>query len=363
MDNIFFLYYGGKMQLKVKEIMKRIQENGYECYIVGGYVRDYLLGIDSNDYDLCTNAHPDVLKELFSTYKLLQHYGTITLLFNTFKVEITTYRKELKYHKRKPIQYLFIDSLKEDLYRRDFTINTICMDKEGKIIDLLNGRRDLDNKIIRCVGDVDNKLREDPLRILRALRFSAYLNFKLDPALERGIQKYKHLLRELSYERKKEEISYLIKWKRLDILNAYNLSEELELELDDIKYYNDDFLTWYTINPNWRYLFTHYEVKIARSLSALLASSFLPYDLYNAGLYVTSLASQLIDTRLLDQYNKLPIKKRQDINITVVELIKLYPSQKVGRLYHLLEEAILNGTLPNQKDAIMSYLENLKHTL
>lgn len=351
------------MHSNVKEVLHILKEHGYEGYIVGGYVRDYLLKRNSNDYDICTNATPNVLKELFQNYSLRQHYGTITLLFNDFKIEITTYRKELKYYKRKPVQYLFTDSLTEDLKRRDFTINTICMDENENIIDLLDGKKDLKRKIIRCVGDVDQKLSEDPLRILRAIRFKAYLNFEIDAPLSSGIQKYKHLLKELSYERKKEEINYLIKKRSLKILDDYHLTQELELRLSDIKYYDDELLTWYTIDPKGNYLFSHYEEMLVRSLSHFIASAKTPYDLYIAGDKIARLTDELLNTNYTCQYANLPIKRRQDIKISSVELIRLFPNQKIGKLYSLLEEEILNHSLSNQKEAIMSYLNNLKHTL
>ena len=141
------------MEEKALEILKIFNEKGYSAYIVGGYVRDKLLGTKSNDIDICTSATPKEIKELFDTASQEQ-YGSIPVIYKNNIFDITTYRKEIKYEKnRKPIKIKYIKKIKKDLLRRDFTINTLCMNEFGEVEDILNIKEDLDKKIIKTVGN------------------------------------------------------------------------------------------------------------------------------------------------------------------------------------------------------------------
>ena len=164
------------------KILKKLNDNNYNAYIVGGFVRDHLLGLKSNDIDITTNAKPKEILKLFEDAELSsKDYGTVTVTRNGYRFEITTFRKEINYKDhRHPDEIEYIDDLYEDLLRRDFTVNTICMDKDEQIIDLLEGRKDLNKKIIKTVGESDIRFKEDALRILRAIRFSTSLKFSLD---------------------------------------------------------------------------------------------------------------------------------------------------------------------------------------
>ena len=165
----------------MNEIVKRIVESGYEAYIVGGYVRDYLLGMPSKDIDICTNAPIEKIVKLFNGKgKAFNEYYSFHIEENGYSYEITTYREELKYKKNKPVELKIAKDLKTDLLRRDFTINTFAIDKNGKLVDLLNAKVDLKAKLIRVVGDTYTKFNEDKTRILRAIRFASCLDFELD---------------------------------------------------------------------------------------------------------------------------------------------------------------------------------------
>ena len=156
------------------KILVKIEEAGYQAYIVGGFVRDYLLGIESNDIDITTNATPKDLCTIFKDAILpATEYGAVSIVVNQIPFEITTFRKEYTYeNNRKPEKIMYIDSLEEDLKRRDFTINTICMDKNGKIIDLLGGQKDLQAKQIQTIDASLSSFTLDSLRMLRAIRFA-----------------------------------------------------------------------------------------------------------------------------------------------------------------------------------------------
>ena len=121
----------------IKNILKKIESEGYEAYIVGGFVRDYLLKKNSYDVDICTNAKPKDLIHLFNVKQNLNNYGGLNMKIKKYNIDITTYRKEKKYDNRKPIEIEYVSNLLEDINRRDFTINSICLDKNDKILDLL----------------------------------------------------------------------------------------------------------------------------------------------------------------------------------------------------------------------------------
>lgn len=169
---------------------KKINNQGYISYIVGGYPRDLCIHRESIDIDICTNATPKDLKEIFKDSILSQEqYGSVTLKYNNIHFEITTFRKEIKYKdNRFPIKIKYINDLLEDLKRRDFTINTLCIDENGKYVDLLNAKEDIDKQIIRTVGNSDLKIKTDIFRSLRAIRFATILNFKLEEKLKKVLR-------------------------------------------------------------------------------------------------------------------------------------------------------------------------------
>ena len=223
------------MNNAIFEVLKKINGSGYESYLVGGYPRDLYMGRTSIDYDICTSATPKQIKEIFGDSVLkTEQYGSVTLILNDMRFEITTYRKEIKYiNNRKPVEIEYIDNIFEDLKRRDFTMNTMCIDQNGNFIDLLGGREDINNKIIKSVGNADEKIGEDSLRILRAIRFATILDFKIDDELKIAIIKHKHLLKSLSYYRKKEELDKIFSSNNcsygISLINELGLAEELEL--------------------------------------------------------------------------------------------------------------------------------------
>ena len=162
------------------KLLKMINEKGFVSYIVGGYPRDLYLDRPSADVDICTSATPKDLKEIFGDIMLPDvQYGSVTVVLNNIRFEITTFRKEIKYeNNRLPVEIKYIDNLLEDLKRRDFTINTLCIDSNGTMLDLMNGKEDINNKVIKMVGNPRLRLKEDSFRILRAIRFATILNFK-----------------------------------------------------------------------------------------------------------------------------------------------------------------------------------------
>lgn len=250
------------MNYDVKDILIILNKNGYEAYIVGGFVRDYLLNINSNDYDICTSAKEENLKKIFNIIEC--NYGSCKINYNDKIYEITTFRRDINYlNNRKPEKIEYVDTLYEDLQRRDFTINTICMDKDNNIIDLLHGKKEIKNRIIKVVGDTDKKISEDALRILRAVRFATTLNFNLDDDLYIAIKKYGYLVKNLSFYRKRQELDKIFTSSNIDygiqLLKELGLDKYLEISLDFKK--TDLLGIWAQIN-NMNYPFTKNERKI-----------------------------------------------------------------------------------------------------
>lgn len=208
-------------------LLKEIEDKGFKAYIVGGYPRDKYLGIKSNDIDICTNARVEDLELIFDNINTkYKNYGNSIVTYNDYQFEITTFRKEKYLNNRNDVEIIFIDNLEEDLNRRDFTINTLCIDKNGEYIDLKNSIKDIDNKTIKLIGSID-RLKDDPLRILRAIRFSGNLNFKLDDYLIEGIKKYGYLIKELKDIKIKEELNKMNE-DSINLLKYYNLDKYIE---------------------------------------------------------------------------------------------------------------------------------------
>ncbi|NCS98672.1 CCA tRNA nucleotidyltransferase [Candidatus Parcubacteria bacterium] len=206
-----------KIPKEIIEIAETFKKSGFEIYLIGGCVRDLLLDIAPKDWDLTTNAKPEEIQELFSDSFYENNFGTVGIKTRsedeTLKVvEVTPYRKEFGYSdRRRPDKIEFSDNLEEDLKRRDFTINAIAYDPIIKDIkDFYKGQNDLENGLIRTVGNPDERFQEDALRIMRAIRFSAQLGFTIEQNTLNSIVKNKDLLKNISKERIGDEFSKII---------------------------------------------------------------------------------------------------------------------------------------------------------
>lgn len=196
-------------------LIKKLNENGFEAYVVGGAVRDYCLKREINDIDLTTSAKPDDIQRIFScerTLDLGKKYGTIKVQVkeNGNFYEITTYRTEKNYDGRKPREVKFSKSLEDDLTRRDFTINAMCMDIKGNIYDFFLGRKDLKGGIIRTIGDANLRFSEDYLRMIRGVRFASELNFTIESESEKAIIANASKIGKISAERVRTEFDKIL---------------------------------------------------------------------------------------------------------------------------------------------------------
>jgi len=201
-----------KIPQNVEKIIKTLEAAGFEAYAVGGCVRDSLLGRTPNDWDITTSALPEDVKGLFrKTFDTGIKHGTVSVLLDKEIYEVTTYRIDGEYDdSRHPKNVVFTKSLSEDLKRRDFTINAMAYNPSSGIVDLFNGREDIEKKIIRCVGDPNERFGEDALRIMRAVRFAAQLSYDIDKETAEAIKKLAPTLENISAERKREELLKII---------------------------------------------------------------------------------------------------------------------------------------------------------
>jgi len=359
------------MEEKATEVLEILEEKGYEAYIIGGYVRDKILSRESIDIDICTNATPKQIVECFKNIELPKEaYGSIHIFYKGVRFEITTYRKDINYHdNRRPETVVYIQSLKEDIERRDFTMNTLCQNKDGVIIDILNGKQDILNHKIKTVGDPFIKFEEDALRILRAIRFATVLNFELDEKVKKAIKKKAHLLKNISYYRKKEELDKIFGStnveKGIHLLTSLKVDHYLELKnLKNIKLTNDILGIWCQIY-NENYPFTKIEKETIEEVKTCQKLDVLDsYILYQKGPYILSLAAHLKGIpkqQIIEKYDALAIKKRKDIDIDASKItrsLNKQPGAYLKTIYETLEKEILYQRLQNKEENILKYLKD-----
>ncbi len=352
------------------KLIKDLINHNYKAYIVGGFVRDYLLGRESQDIDVCTNATPKEIKEVFpDSFLPTDDYGSVVVNKYGIRFEITTFRKEFNYDKhRRPIEIEYIDDLYQDLLRRDFTINAICIDENGEIIDFLGGRDDLERKLIRTVGDANERFKQDPLRILRAIRFATILNFQLDNEVNEAIRNYRNLLHDLSYYRKKEELDKMFvsgfAERGIHMLLEYHLDKYLDLDnLSNVE--NTDSLIgiWSVLNVESHYPFSNNEKEMMKDIREVMRlNNYDPMTLYHYGLYVNSVAGEMkgLDKRkITESYNSLVIHRRQDLDISsedIMNCMNKEPGEYISDIYDDVEKEVLYHRLSNKKEILLNYI-------
>lgn len=227
---------------EAKKIIKQLEENGFEAFFVGGCVRDYVLNKKAKDWDITTNALPEDIKKIFdNTIDTGIEHGTVTVVLNKKNFEVTTYRIDGEYcNFRHPKQVFFSDKIYEDLSRRDFTINAIAFNEEKGFVDPFFGLEDIKKRIIKGVGEPNKRFNEDALRMLRAIRFSAQLGFKIEEKTFLAIKDNAHLIKNISVERIREEFVKLISSKHIKEIVNLKSTGILDFFLPEIDYFFDD---------------------------------------------------------------------------------------------------------------------------
>lgn len=380
-------------------ILDIFEKNGFEAYFVGGSVRDALLGKPINDIDIATSAFPEEVKSIFKkTIDVGIQHGTVVVLFHNEPYEVTTFRTESGYQDyRRPDEVTFVRSLEEDLKRRDFTINAFAMDQKGVIKDFFQGLTDLDDKVIRAVGDPFERFSEDALRIMRAIRFQSQLNFEIEKETFQAIVESAPLLSKIAVERIHIEFVKLMLGSAmakalLNFIEAdlYSYCPGLAQSEEDLRNLaafplrvKNEVQIWtllgYYLNlsgqdlgrfmKKWK---SSNEImkQSKKTLQALYdridQNGWRALNLYQSGQQAVEdaeyLVSGLQDSHDMDLarqlYTELPIKSKDDMAINghnLIELSSRRPGKWVGDLLDDLEEKILLSELENDRDVLMDY--------
>ena len=368
-------------------VLEKFNEAGYEAYFVGGCVRDYLLNDEFSDIDITTNALPDEVKQIFkkSIDTGIQH-GTVTILVNGDSFEVTTFRTEDDYiDHRTPEKVEFVSDLKEDLDRRDFTINAMALDSKGKLYDYHCGEKDLRNKIIKTVNNPNERFFEDALRMLRAFRFSSKLGFEIEENTLKAIKNNAELIKFVSIERIVNEFRKLLTGRgnkrSLELLLDSKLNNYIPF-LDEISKIID--FSYYTFCQSL-YILSKIngisfeklkelklsnkeikQVKIYEKINKDFISNIpLEIILYNYDIEdVTFIASysKYCDREEIEKI-KLPIESFNDIAITSMEIISIIDKPAgpwIKEIIKKLEEDIILYKIENTRKDILDFLMKIR---
>jgi len=319
---------------EAKSIVKSLQKAGFEAYIVGGCVRDFLLGKEPKDWDVTTNAKPEEIQKVFPNSFYENNFLTVTARTGSkneklAEIEITTYRSEAKYSdKRHPDQVSYAKKLEDDLSRRDFTVNAMAMDLESatkkKVVDLYDGQSDLKNKTIKTVGDPEERFNEDALRMLRAVRFATTLGFNIEEKTATAIKKNSIWLEAVSKERIRDEF--------VKIIMSERAADGIELlrKLDLLKYILPELLENYGVLQNKHHIYDCYQhaikslefaakkdLNIYVRLSALLHDIAKPRVKAGEGDAATFYNHEIVGAKITFQIlNRLKFSKKEVEKIT-----------------------------------------------
>lgn len=350
------------MREEIYEVLELLEGKNYQAYLVGGYPRDFYLGKTTNDFDICTNATPEELKQIFLNV-LEENYGSLKIKYKNLIFEITTFRLEHDYTSVRTPIITYAKTLEEDLLRRDFTINTLCMDKKGDYIDKLGAREDIKNRIIRCVGNPYQKMKEDPLRILRAIRFATILDFKIEEELQKSILENRALVANLSYYRKREELDKILMNENcnagINLLKKFELDRILECSFPSLIPVSNLETMWAQFTYSSKYLFTKKERKEIENIRNFLSKEVIEdIDLYYYGdtyfIFIAKVLGEDFEF-LKKRYQNLPIHSSKEIKISI-SMIQNSTNKPVSIVIEKLEREIVNGNLKNETNAIYLFL-------
>ena len=371
-------------------ILKTFNKNGFEAYFVGGCVRDFLLDKNFSDIDITTNALPEQVKNIFrkSIDTGIQH-GTVTILVNGESYEVTTFRKEDEYvNHRAPDKVEFVSDLKEDLDRRDFTINAMALDYKGKLFDFHNGEADLKNNIIKTVNDPNERFFEDALRMLRAFRFSSKLGFVIDSNTIMAIKNNAKLITYVSIERIVNEFRKLLEGKgNIDslqlmidsTLNSYiPFIKDIKVIKDFSKYTFCQSLYILSIINNISFdelkklKLSNKEIKLVKEYNKIRNDfkNNIPLELilYKYDIEDVRFICNYFKFRDISEIDKvkLAITSLNDIAIESEEIIAFInkkPGPWIRELITLLEYEILVNGLVNNRNNILDFLEKMRDNI
>ncbi|MCH3904262.1 MAG: CCA tRNA nucleotidyltransferase [Lactobacillus sp.] len=382
-------------------VLQKIEAAGYEAYFVGGAVRDLLLNRHIHDVDIATSAYPAEIKQIFDrTIDTGIKHGTVTVMYDDASYEVTTFRTESGYQDfRRPDHVTFVQSLSDDLKRRDFTINALAMNADGQIIDHFAGLQDLKYQTIRAVGNPEERFHEDALRMMRAVRFMSQLRFKIAPSTLQAIKDNHQLLKKISVERIRDEFvkmglgkgsreafqvfletgmtedvpGFAGKSKQLSVFSKLKYGPSIEanlwslvvvlLKLPD-QAIASFMRSWKNSNE-----MTHRVGEIVRFFDLVSQQAPTNYDLFATGLEtvmstidLAHILGQPIDSAaLVDRYQSLPIKQQRELAVNGSDLLEagIPAGPSIGRYLHRILVAVLDGKVNNDKDSILTFLSGI----
>ncbi|ORN25315.1 CCA-adding enzyme [Lentilactobacillus parabuchneri] len=379
-------------------ILQKIEAAGYEAYFVGGSVRDTILKRPIHDVDIATSAYPSEVKELFKkTVDTGIEHGTVMILDHGTGYEVTTFRTESGYQDyRRPDKVTFVRSLKEDLKRRDFTINALALSESGQVFDLFGGLADMQHHIIKAVGDPNERFNEDALRMMRAVRFVSQLDFQIESETLQGIARHSRLLEKIAVERCHSEFVKMM----LGVAAQNGLNVMLDTGLDRhvpvlgeheqaLKQLANSPLNLQNEVQVWSLLafkfgFSRGQIssflKKWKTANKIINDVILTTELLfaikkqqvtNWLLYQTGAANitnaidvfgHLSETQtLMSRYAGLPIKTKKQLQITGGQLIQqrvLQPGPELGKILDYLERAVVDGQISNNFDDLKAAAVN-----
>lgn len=353
------------------EILTILNSHGYDSYIVGGYVRDYILELKSNDIDITSSATPEEVSKLFKIIPSGIKYGTVIIDYKNYKFEHTTFRSDGSYtDNRHPMNVCYSKDIKEDIKRRDFTINAILMDKDKDIIDYLSGIEDLKKKIIKTIGNPDLRFNEDALRMLRAISFVSKLGFKIDKDTYDSILRNKDKLQNVSVERIRIEFDKISKGKYRE--SAWKLFYELKLNelfpnMLEVHNYDLSFkdilihslLENVEISDFWA--ISKNDVKALEKASKMIKKGLSDYDMFINGYSASTYALDYfkLDRRL---YDNLIIHSLKDLDISGNELIDIIEKKKRNDCLNHLAKMVLESKIENKHDSLLEEVYRWKQS-
>ena len=373
----------------VQKILFTLNESGKEAFLVGGAVRNMLMGRSISDYDITTNALPEEIISIFKDYKTIPTgfiHGTITVVMDGERYEVTTYRLDTIYKDhRHPSEVVFTHLLEQDCARRDFTINAICFHPTEGLIDFYHGQEDIEKRIIRTIGDPKDRFNEDALRILRALRFASQLDFTIHPDTSKAIHKLKDTLSYISKERIHDElIKTLVSKTPGRIINDYKDVFELFIpgisNIEYVDYASNNYLVRLALllkdNPNYLDVLTNlkFSNEDKRVISQLIENSKLPTDtLYRQRKLLNKLEIPLdLFLEFINAYNYIPERDKQLKRIVedndCVKLAQLtvngndlkqlgIQDKEIGNTLNRVLDEIMKDNLRNNKQEIIRFLK------
>lgn len=390
---------------KALPVLNKIVEAGFEAYFVGGSVRDRVLGLTVNDVDIATSAMPNEIKEIFKrTIDIGIEHGTVMVLENGESYEITTFRTESTYKDfRHPDSVTFVRSLTEDLMRRDFTMNAIAMDIKGNLIDPFGGLLDIDKRIIRAVGKPEERFQEDALRMMRAVRFAAQLDFEIEGNTLLSIRQNAQLLTNIAIERIQVEFEKLLTGEWYFVGLAAMIKTDLYLYCPKLADKKQALLTlidrstsFQNVRQAWAYLLLKIDehqmdqsfnprtflkawklsnqlikesITIYEALVIRLERGYLnEWEIFHLGIQFSLEVEDLMEQEglkqehllVLERYDNLPIKEKEELSVSGNDLMKettVRPGKWMSEALESALKAVIYQKIDNEKQTIILWLK------